>query len=64
MNVTRTFNLITGGLVLISVLLTIYINFNFIYLAGFIGFMLFQAGITGFCPGRKILEAMSGKKEK
>jgi hypothetical protein len=47
---------VAGTLVLLSVLGTLLINRNFIWLAVFVGVNLLQSSFTHFCPLEKILE--------
>lgn len=64
MDLNRAFNLTAGLVIIVSVLLAAFVNFNFIYLAGFVGIMLFQSGLTGFCPGRMLLQALFFKNKR
>jgi hypothetical protein len=50
MNLDRAVMAFAGVMVLISVLLTYFVNPNFIWFTVFIGLNLFQASLTGFCP--------------
>jgi hypothetical protein len=50
MNLDRAVMAFAGVMVLISVLLTYFVNSNFIWFTVFIGLNLFQASMTGFCP--------------
>ena len=50
MTVDRTVHLMTGLMVLFSVLLAHYSNPAWLWLTGFIGISLAQSGVTGFCP--------------
>ncbi|PFG58153.1 Protein of unknown function (DUF2892) [Vibrio sp. ES.051] len=46
-NAVRVF---AGTMVLISVLLTVFVHSNFIWLTVFIGVNLIQSAYTGICP--------------
>ena len=47
-----------GTVILVSVLLSIYHNVNWLWLTGFVGFNLLQSSFTGFCPLATILKKM------
>ena len=47
-----------GVIVLVSVLLAVYHNMNWLWLTGFIGLNLLQAAFTGFCPAALIFKKM------
>lgn len=55
MTVERWLRLIAGALVTASVLLGLYVNANFLWLAGFVGLNLFQSGFTNWCPMMSVL---------
>lgn len=61
MNIDRIVMVFAGLVILMSVLLSQYHNINWLWLTGFVGVNMLQAGFTGFCPLAKILKAM-GKK--
>jgi hypothetical protein len=42
--------LIAGVFVMLSVLLGIFVNANFLWFTLFVGANLFQSGFTGWCP--------------
>lgn len=50
MTIERTLRLIAGAFVVLSVLLGIYVNVNFLWFTLFVGLNLFQSGITNWCP--------------
>ena len=56
--VMQQVQVIAGSIVLISVLLALFIDQRFIWVAGFIGAALIFAGISGFCLLARILEKM------
>lgn len=45
-----------GTVVLVSVLLAVYHNINWLWLTGFVGVNLLQSSFTGFCPLATILK--------
>lgn len=57
-------HLLAGIFVLGSVLLSIFVNSNWLFFTGFVGFMLIIASLTGFCPMAFILKAIGVKEEK
>ncbi|TNJ36871.1 YgaP family membrane protein [Prosthecochloris vibrioformis] len=56
MNIDRIVSLVAGLFVLLSVLLSVYYNQNWLWFTGFVGLNLFQSAFTGFCPLAKILK--------
>ena len=50
MTVERALRLIAGAFVIVSVLLGIYVNANFLWFTLFVGVNLFQSGFTNWCP--------------
>ena len=50
MNIDRTVLSFAGGMVLVSLALTVWVSPWFLLLTGFVGLNLLQAGITGVCP--------------
>jgi hypothetical protein len=61
MNIDRIVYTFAGLFVIASVLLSIYVNQNWLWFTGFVGANLFQASFTGFCPLAKILKALGVK---
>lgn len=59
----RIVRAVAGLIVLTSVVLTYFVNINWLWLGVFAGFNLFQSGITKFCPLEKIL-GYCGVKDK
>ena len=47
---------VAGTMVLISALLTLFIDIQWIWLAVFVGVNLLQSSFTKFCPLEKILD--------
>lgn len=58
---------LAGGVIMISLLLgaeaisPFFQNSNWLWLAAFAGFNLFQSAFTGFCPAAKIFKAIGLK---
>ena len=50
MTVERAILLTVGGLIILSVLLAVYVNINWLWLTGILGAHLVQASFTGLCP--------------
>jgi hypothetical protein len=55
MTVERGLRLIAGAFVMLSVLLGMYVNANFLWFTLFVGLNLFQSGFTNWCPMMAIL---------
>jgi len=54
----RQLQLTIGTLVVIGVLLSHFVNPNWIWLSGLVGAGLMMAGLTGFCPMRSLIARM------
>lgn len=54
----RQLQLTIGALVVVGVLLSHFVNPNWIWLSGFVGAGLMMAGATGFCPMRILIARM------
>lgn len=39
-----------GAMILLSVVLAVTLNLNWLWFSAFVGVNLFQASLTGFCP--------------
>lgn len=55
MTVERALRLLAGAFVVLSVLLGIYVNANFLWFTVFVGVNLFQSAFTNWCPMMVIL---------
>jgi hypothetical protein len=53
--VERALRLVAGAFVILSVLLGIYVNANFLWFTLFVGANLFQSAFTNWCPMMVIL---------
>jgi hypothetical protein len=49
-----------GLMVLLSVILTVWVNPLFVWLTVFVGVNLFQQSFTGFCPAAIIMRKLFG----
>lgn len=58
MTVDRMVFAMAGVIVLLSVLLAVYHNINWLWLTGFVGLNLLQSAFTGFCPAAVIFKKM------
>lgn len=58
MTVERGILLIVGAIVVLSVLLAVYHNINWLWLTGILGVHLVQASFTGMCPVVMTLKKM------
>jgi rhodanese-related sulfurtransferase len=54
----RQLQITVGTLVVTGVLLSRFVNPNWIWLSGFVGLGLIMAGSTGFCPMRSLIARM------
>ncbi len=61
MNIDRMMNIIAGSMIILSVLLAVYHNINWLWLTGFIGLNLFQSAFTGFCLPAMLLKKLGVK---
>jgi len=66
MNIGRYVRLFAGSFVLLSLALgappsPVFQNQNWLWFTGFVGFMMAQSAITGFCPMAIILRALGVK---
>lgn len=58
---TRIIHAIAGTLVLISLLLSVYVNQNWLWLTAFVGANLLQSSITKWCLMEDILTKLGVK---
>lgn len=61
MNIDRLVFAVAGFLVLLSLALSIWVHPYWFFLAAFVGFNMFQAAFTGFCPLANILKSLGVK---
>jgi rhodanese-related sulfurtransferase len=60
----RQVRIAAGAIVLVGVLLARFVNFNFIWLSGFVGAGLIFAGITDFCGMGLLIARLPWNKRK
>jgi hypothetical protein len=56
MYIDRLLRIIAGAIILLSVVLAVKINLNWLWFTAFVGLNLFQSGFTNWCPMITILE--------
>jgi hypothetical protein len=61
MSIDRVVLAFAGVVILVSLLLGVKFNLNWLWLTAFVGANLLQSAFTGFCPLAKILKAMGVK---
>lgn len=54
--VERIIRAVAGTFILISILLAVYVNINWLFFTGFVGLNLLQSSFTKFCPLEYILK--------
>lgn len=63
MSIERAIMAFAGFMVLLPIILTVWINDNFIWLTVFVGANLLQSAYTGFCPAAIIMRKLGLKSE-
>jgi Inner membrane protein YgaP-like, transmembrane domain len=58
MSIERIVLAVAGSFIILSVLLAVYVNLNWLWFTGFVGANLLQSAFTGFCPLATILKKM------
>jgi len=58
MTVERTLRLMAGFFVLLSVVLALKVNPNWLWFTGFVGLNLLQSGFTNWCPAMALLRRL------
>ncbi len=61
MTISNAVSAFAGVMIIISLLLTHFVNDNFVWFTVFIGFNLFQQSFTGFCPAAIVFKALGLK---
>ena len=64
MSVERGISAFAGFMVILSVLLTYFVHFGFVWLTVFVGVNLFQQSFTGFCPAGIVMQKLGMKRER
>lgn len=62
LDIMRQVQIVTGSLILLSLLFAYVFSPNFLLLAGFVGAGLMMAGVTGFCGMARLLARMPWNK--
>ena len=55
MTIESVLRIFAGAVVLVSLVLALAVNLNWLWLTAFVGANLFQSGFTGICPLASIL---------
>jgi hypothetical protein len=58
MSIDRIVLAFAGAVILVSILLAVYVNINWLWLTAFVGANLLQSAFTGFCPMAMILKKL------
>ncbi|AHF02839.1 sulfurtransferase [Marichromatium purpuratum 984] len=58
MSIERIVFAVAGAFVLLSTILAVTVNINFLWFTGFVGANLLQSAFTGFCPLAVILKKL------
>ena len=58
MSIERIVLAVAGTFILLSVLLAVYVNINWLWFTAFVGANLLQSAFTGFCPMAIILKKL------
>tara|TARA_R110000772_G_scaffold14600_1_gene42122 strand:+ start:686 stop:892 length:207 start_codon:yes stop_codon:yes gene_type:complete len=61
--INRYIMAIAGTFIVISVLLAVYVNINWLWFTGFVGVNMFQSSFTKWCLMEKILKKLGVKNE-
>jgi hypothetical protein len=58
MSIDRIVLAVAGAFILLSLLLAVYVNINWLWFTAFVGANLLQSAFTGFCPMASILKKL------
>lgn len=58
MSIERIVLAFAGSVILLSLLLAVYVNLNWLWFTAFVGANLLQSAFTGFCPLALILKRL------
>lgn len=61
MSIDRIVMAFAGVMIVLSLVLAVLVNLNWLWFTGFIGLNLFQASLTGFCPLVLILKKLGAR---
>ncbi|ASO04741.1 YgaP family membrane protein [Arenibacter algicola] len=62
--INRYIRAIAGTFIVVSVVLAVYVNLNWLWFTVFVGVNLFQSAFTQWCLMEKILFRLGVKKER
>ena len=62
MSIENQIRAFAGGIILLSIALTLFHSQYWLFLTGFIGVNLLQSSLTKFCPLEMILKSVEEKK--
>ncbi|RII29569.1 MAG: DUF2892 domain-containing protein [Geobacter sp.] len=62
MYIDRLLRIIAGSFILLSVVLAVKVNINWLWFTAFVGLNLLQSGFTNWCPMVTILEKLGVPK--
>lgn len=63
MSLNAALRLMAGTVIVASLALAVYVNFNWLLLTAFVGFNLLQSAFTGWCPAITAFQKMGLKQE-
>lgn len=58
MTIENGVRVVAGAMVLLSLMLTVMVHPNFIWLTAFVGVNLIQSAFTGICPAAYVLKKL------
>lgn len=61
MNIDRVVLIFAGAMILISLALAHFVSPYWLWLTALIGVVMFQSGITGFCPAALVFKKLGVK---
>ncbi len=64
MTLERAVEAFAGFMVLLSVVLTVFVHPNWVWLTVFVGANLFQQSFTGFCPASMVMRKLGMQDER
>ncbi len=64
MSIERGVFIFASIMVIISTLLTLFVNINWAWFSLFVGFNMLQSSFTGFCPAKWFFKKMGMKSEE
>ncbi|MCT8327957.1 YgaP family membrane protein [Albidovulum sediminis] len=62
MTIDRVMFAFAGGMILLSLALTLWVSPYFMWLTAFVGANMLQSAFTGFCPAAGILRKLGVKR--